>query len=660
MERRLEDLGGHPADLDDLPAEDQVITPRADNCLNEALLNISLDRDLATAAFDRALAPEARKVTKPSPLNGDSRFAPSDRAAAPSAAEAPETPSEDQLRSLVANIPGAVYRRTCVEPWTMNFISDHIEELTGYPASDFMNESVRSLSSIICAEDQEHAHDVVREAMSQGGSFSLEYRVTEASGAFRWLAEHGRLIAGPDGRPAWIEGVIIDRPAQKQAEQTRGAAAQPIHPSGRDVVTCLPNRTLIRDRLEQMLLQPQRGRHLVTAFLMSLNNFGAIDHNLGKKTGDELIQAAAARLVAVLRPRDTVGRFGMDEFAILAEGLSLSGGPDLLAQRLMDALKEPFRVEGLNDVPLSISASIGIATSEPGSQNDLLRDAAIALRHAKTLGTNSHARFRPEMRTATMERLEIEDDLREAPGENQFFLLYQPIFELDTVGVYGVEALLRWRHPVRGFVDPECFLPVLEDTGMIVPVGAWALKQACRRASAWHRLGHRLTMAINISPRQLEAEDFVDQVQATLSATALAPGSLVIDISEKSLMTDSGTMSRKLHELKALGVLVTVNHFGSGGASLADLGQFPIDTLKIDRAFVAAMADSPAAASSVYTLVQLGRALGIETHAEGIEQDWQLAGLRDLQCTFGQGSLFSQPISPEALEAILSLEPLFS
>jgi diguanylate cyclase (GGDEF)-like protein/PAS domain S-box-containing protein len=633
--------------------------PRADNCFNEVLLKVSLGRDLAAAVFNDALGLEARKVTTCSPLNGKDRFAPGGLAPAPQKAGAAEFPSEDQLRSLVANIPGAVYRRECVEPWTMSFISDHIETLTGYPATDFVNGRVRSLGSIICAEDREHAHGVVREAMSQGGSFSLEYRVANADGGFRWLADHGRAIAGPDGQPAWIEGVIIDLSAQKEAEQAR-VAAQPMQPTGRDAVTCLPDQTLIRDRLQQMLLQPQRGSQLVTAFLVSLNNFGAIDHNLGKQTANELIRAVAARLLAVLRPSDSVGRYDVDEFAVLAEGLSLSGGPDLLAQRLMDALSEPFRVEGLDDVPLSIATSVGIATSEPGTQTDLLRDAAIALRKAKSLGANSHVRFRPEMRTAAMERLEMEHDLRDAPGENQFFLLYQPIFELDTVGVHGVEALLRWRHPVRGFVDPECFLPVLEETGMIVPVGAWALKQACRRAAAWHRLGHRLTMAINVSPCQLKAEDFVDQVEATLFATTLAPESLVLDISEKSLMTDTETMSRKLHALKALGVLVTVNHFGSGGASLADLGQFPIDTLKIDRAFVAAMADSPTAASSVYTLVQLGRALGIETHAEGIEQDWQLAGLRDLQCTFGQGSLFSQPISPEALEAILSLEPLFS
>jgi EAL domain-containing protein (putative c-di-GMP-specific phosphodiesterase class I) len=209
-------------------------------------------------------------------------------------------------------------------------------------------------------------------------------------------------------------------------------------------------------------------------------------------------------------------------------------------------------------------------------------------------------------------------------------------------------------------VDPESFVPVLEETEMIVPVGSWVLKQACRRASAWHRVGHHLTMSIKVSMHQLEAAGFVGLVRETLSVTALDPGSLVIDVAEPSLMKDTDTMSRRLRELKELGVLVAVDDFGTGCSSLAHLRQFPIDALKIDRSFVAAMADSSEAISSIHALVQFGRTLGIETLADGIEEDWQLASLQNEQCKFGQGSLFSQPIAPEALEAILALEPLFS
>jgi diguanylate cyclase (GGDEF)-like protein len=500
---------------------------------------------------------------------------------------------------------------------------------------------------------------VVRDALSRGVTFSLQYRLVHASGETRWVTEHGRAVAGSDGRPLWIDGVILDGCAQTEAEQLHEPAeAQRRHQLGYDVLTRLPNQTLVRDRLQQMLLRSQRERQLIAAFLVDLDNFRSINDDLGQQAGDELLKAVGERLVGVMRACDTVGRLGGDEFAILAEGLSLSGGPELLAERLMDALKAPFRVEGFDDVPLSISASIGVATNDRDEPDDLLRDAAIALCQAKAWGRNCHIRFKPEMKTPAMERLELETDLREALQENQFFLLYQPIFELDNVAVCGVEALLRWRHPVRGIVDPESFMPVLEETGLIAPVGSWLLRQACRRAAAWHRLGHHLTMTINVSPRQLEAGDFVDLVQSALSATGLEPRSLIINVAEQSLNKDVETMLGRLRELKALGVLVAVDDLGAGYSAIARLREVPVDALKIDRSFVAAMGSSKEATSSIHTLVQLGRTLGFETLAEGIEQGWQLAGLQDEHCTFGQGSLFSQPIAPEALEAILTLEPV--
>jgi diguanylate cyclase (GGDEF)-like protein/PAS domain S-box-containing protein len=584
---------------------------------------------------------------------------PADEHPAPASAKATARGSEEEFRSLVVNIPAAVYRREGVEPWTMRFVSDHIEMLTGYPASEFTNESVRSFESIICPDDREHVSGVVREALTRGVSFSLEYRIMHANGSSRWVAEHGRGVADSTGRLLSMDGVILDLSVQRENELLRERTdVQWRHRSGHDSLTCLPDRTLIRDRLQQMLLRCQREHFLIAALLVDLDNFRSVNDTLGQKAGDELLKAVAARFTGVLRASDTVGRPGGDEFAILADGLSLAAGPELLAERLLDAVKEPFRVEGFIDTPISITASIGIATNDGDEPDDLLRDAAIALCQAKAQGRNCHVRFRPEMKTAAMERLELEADLREALQENQFFLLYQPIFELDSVAVCGVEALLRWRHPVRGIVDPESFLPVLEETGLIAPVGSWLLKQACRRAAAWHRLGHHLTMTINVSARQLATGDFVDLVKSALSATALEPRSLIINVAEQSLKKDLEAMLARLRELRALGVLVAVDDLGAGYSALARLREVPINVLKIGRSFVAAMADSKDAINSIHTLVQLGRTLGLETLAEGIEQGWQLAGLRDEHCKFGQGSLFSQPIAPEAIEAILTLEPV--
>ena len=576
--------------------------------------------------------------------------------AAAGGAEEAEHESAEKFRSLVLNIPGVVYRRLYSEPRTMLFISDHIEVLTGYPAIEFTETNGRSFDSVISLEDRTRVSELVREELRREGSFSVEYRLADATGYYRWVAEQGRTVAGPDGRPRFVDGVIFDLSAHKEAER---GAAQGRHRLGHDALTCLPDRTLIRDRLEQILLRAQRDHQLVAALIVDLDNFRSINDRFGQDAGDELLKAVASRLAGVLRACDTIGRPSGDEFAILADGLSLSGGPELLAERLLDALREPFRIEGFDNIPVSITASIGIATNERDEPDDLLRDATVALCQAKARGRNCHVRFKPAMKTAAMERLELETDLREALQENQFFLVYQPVFELDSVGVWGVEAYLRWRHPVRGVVDPEYFKPVLEDTEMVVPVGSWVLKQACRQAVAWHRLGHNLMMSVNISASQLETEDFVDQLEQILSAASLEPTQLIIDVQERSFANVSEAAKRRLRELKSLGTLVAADGFGIF-SSPDGLDRLPIGAIKFDESFVAALSDSPDAIGSIHTLLEHCRNLGIETFAEGIEQGWQLAILQKEQCRFGQGSFFSHPIPAEALEAILSLEPMFS
>jgi EAL domain-containing protein (putative c-di-GMP-specific phosphodiesterase class I) len=274
-------------------------------------------------------------------------------------------------------------------------------------------------------------------------------------------------------------------------------------------------------------------------------------------------------------------------------------------------------------------------------------------------GQGAGAQLPCPLQACDEERLELETDLREALQENQFFLVYQPVFELDSVGVWGVEAHLRWRHPVRGVVDPEYFGPVLEDTEMAVAVGSWVLKQACRQAVAWRRLGHNMMMSVNISAQQLEAEDFVDQLGQMLAVASLEPTSLIIDVEEPCLARASGAVKRRLRELRSLGILVAADGFGIY-SSLDHLDRLPIGAIKLHESFVAAMSDSPDAIGSIHALLERCRGLGIETFAEGIEQGWQLATLQKEQCRFGQGSFFSHPIPAEALEAILSLEPQFS
>jgi diguanylate cyclase (GGDEF)-like protein len=474
----------------------------------------------------------------------------------------------------------------------------------------------------------------------------IQFRVEHADGTYRYAEA---VVSNQRDNPSvgGYVGNLRDITERKEAE------SQLLHVALHDPLTGLPNRTLILDRADQMLVRSRREYRPVAALFVDLDNFKDINDSLGHDAGDKVLQAVAHRFVGILRESDTVGRLGGDEFVVLAEGASLGAGPEMVAERLHDALREPFRIEGYHTVALTVTASIGIAGGQRHSASELLRDADIALYRAKALGKNRSALFQPEMQTAVLDRIELDADLRSALAEEQFFLLYQPVFDLDHVNVSGVEALVRWRHPIRGVVPPDHFIPMLEDSGLIVEVGRWVLMEACRQSAEWHRRGHRLSMSVNVSMRQLETHAFVDHIKEALAATALDPTTLVIEITESTLMRDADATIRRLREIKGLGVQVAIDDFGTGYSSLAYLRQFPVDALKIDRSFISAMADSPEAGALIHTLVELGRTLGLETLAEGIEDNDQLHKLQEEHCDRGQGFLFSRPIEPEAIEAFL-------
>jgi diguanylate cyclase (GGDEF)-like protein len=431
------------------------------------------------------------------------------------------------------------------------------------------------------------------------------------------------------------------------------AEAKLEHQALHDPLTGLPNRTLIIDRAEQMLARARRAQHEAAALFVDLDNFKDINDTLGHEAGDRILQAVAERFQGLLRGSDTVGRLGGDEFVVLAEGISLAAGPELLAERIQHVLKQPFRLAGYEGSPLTVAASIGIATGDRNSAQELLRDADIALYRAKASGKNCAALFEPDMKSAVLDRLGLTMDLRAALEADQYFLVYQPVFDLDNVTVCGVEALIRWRHPTRGVVSPTDFVPMLEETGMIVEVGRWVLQEACLQAATWQQRGYRLTMSVNVSARQLENDGFLHDVRSALIVSGVEPASLVIEITETAIIRDAEAARGRLHELKELGVLVAIDDFGTGYSSLAYLRQFPVDALKIDRSFVAAMGESPESAALVHALVDLGRTLGLETLAEGIEDHAQLEALRNEHCLRGQGFLLSRPAEPEELEKLL-------
>ncbi len=550
--------------------------------------------------------------------------------------------SEERFRSLVQNstdttfVMGAEGRIFYASPATASLFGRSPEEVLGIRATDLVHPDDRA------RVESQMAAIIDKVTVTE----PIQFRVEHADGSYRYAeAVVSNLRDNPS--VAGYVGNLRDITERKEAE------SQLRHVALHDPLTGLPNRTLILDRADQMLVRSRREYRPVAAMFVDLDNFKDINDSLGHDAGDKVLQAVAQRFVGILRASDTVGRLGGDEFVVLAEGASLGAGPEMVAERLHDTLREPFRVEGYESVSLTVTASIGIAGGQRNSASELLRDADIALYRAKALGKNRSALFQPEMQTAVLDRIELDADLRSALAEEQFFLLYQPVFDLDHVNVSGVEALLRWRHPTRGVVPPDHFIPMLEDSGLIVDVGRWVLFEACRQAAEWYRRGHRLSMSVNVSMRQLEVHAFVDHIKEALAASSLDPTSLVIEITESTLMRDADATVRRLREIKDLGVHVAIDDFGTGYSSLAYLRQFPVDALKIDRSFIAAMADSPESGALIHTLVELGRTLGLETLAEGIEDNDQLHKLQEEHCDRGQGFLFSRPIEPEAIEAFL-------
>jgi diguanylate cyclase (GGDEF)-like protein len=421
-----------------------------------------------------------------------------------------------------------------------------------------------------------------------------------------------------------------------------------------DPLTGLPNRALILASVEQMLARSRRQQAPVAALFIDLDNFKGINDTLGHVVGDELLRAVTARLQGVVREVDALGRLGGDEFVVVAEGVSLIDGPAPIAQRLLGALESPFELEGQDRHRLTVTASVGIATGVRKSAEELLRDADIAMYQAKWAGKNRYVVFESAMQEAAMRRMELEMDLRDALQDGQFFLVYQPTFDLRTMRPTGMETLIRWKHPTRGVVGPDDFVPLLEDTGMIVEVGRWVLAEACRQGAAWRAKGYAVGVAVNVSAVQLERGDFLSEVQDALAHSGMDASALTLEITETTIMSDSEQTAARLAAIRQLGVRVAIDDFGAGYSSLKYLQRFPVDILKIDRSFVSRLMLEPDGEQLIRTLVQLGKSLSIETLAEGIEHSSALSLLKEENCDSGQGFLFASPLDLAASESFLA------
>ena len=421
------------------------------------------------------------------------------------------------------------------------------------------------------------------------------------------------------------------------------------HQALHDGLTGLANRVLITDRIEQLLARNRRARTEGAALYIDLDEFKNVNDTLGHEAGDQLLVAVAARLRSTLRDADTIGRMGGDEFVVLIDGGDLSVAPYLVAERLLAVMRQPFELDGAR-VPLTVNTSIGIAVGDRATGGELLRDADVALYEAKTRGKNQYQLFHPEMQSTVSHRIELDFDLRSALPDNQFFLVYQPIYNLADLTVIGVEALLRWQHPTNGLMRPDEFVPILEQNGGIREVGRWVLNEACTQMVAWRSRGDTLDLSVNVSGIQLDTPAIVDDIREALANSGLDPAALIIEVTETALMRDAEATAGQLRAIKELGVRIAIDDFGTGYSSLAYLQQFPVDSLKIDRMFTSAIATSPESRALIGTLVQLGKDLGLTTLAEGVETPSQLDQLRASKVNEIQGFLLSKPLDAETLE----------
>jgi len=454
------------------------------------------------------------------------------------------------------------------------------------------------------------------------------------------------------GDSTHFSALIHDITLRKQLE------TQLQHQAFHDSLTGLANRALFRDRVAHALARLARGHGAVAVLFTDLDDFKTVNDSLGHDAGDQLLVAVAERLRAVMRPEDTTARFGGDEFAILLEETT-ADGTRRAADRILEALRSPFEVRGRQVV---MHASIGAAvTSDSQTEpDDLLRQADLAMYNAKTSGKGRLAFFEPQMHAAAVSRMELKADLERAIADHDFELHYQPIVDLRSLRVAGLEALLRWRHAERGLVLPAEFIPIAEETGLIVTLGRWVVDAACRQLAAWDRAGQpvgalreSLSMWVNLSARQLQETDFVDGVAAALRTSGIRPDRLTLEITESALMTDLDQSAATLHRLRGLGVRLAIDDFGTGYSSLSYLERLPVEVLKIDRSFTAAIGHGRDVPVLVRSIVQLGQTLHMEVLAEGIETAEQLARLRAIDCRLGQGFHFSPALPADEILQVL-------
>jgi diguanylate cyclase (GGDEF)-like protein/PAS domain S-box-containing protein len=556
-----------------------------------------------------------------------------------------------QFRSLVHNASDLI---TVVDTsGIIKYQSPSSEQLVGLEPERLIGTALRDL---VLSDDRDSFDEIFANGHARVHAVTTgEFRVRHADGSSR----HVDTIVSNLMADATVGGVVFNT---RDVTDRKMLEAQLEQRAFFDSLTGLPNRAVFRDRLDHALAKSARRGDVLAVLLLDLDRFKFVNDSLGHDAGDELLVAVGGRIQQCSRSSDTAARLGGDEFAILIEDSASEETAVALAGRLLEALTSPFEVRGRE---VFIGASIGIAldVGASGQPDELIRNADTAMYAAKGAGKGRCVVFEPTMHQRTLEFFEVQADLQRALVRGEFVLHYQPIVELETGTLKGVEALVRWLHPTQGLIMPGGFIPVAEETGMIVPLGVWVLGEACRQAGEWRDRfpeTSAMSMSVNLSMRQLLEPDLVPRVAEIISEADLDPRRLTLEITEGSLLQDVGETAAKLGALKDLGAQLALDDFGTGSSSLGHLRQFPIDVLKIDKSFVDGLGDEGSDASAlVKAIIELARTLDLTTVAEGIESSEQLTELQSAGCDLGQGYLFAKPLPREDLEALLGAGVVF-
>ncbi len=522
------------------------------------------------------------------------------------------------------------------------YLTPTAERIFGQTAVDLIG---RKIAELVAFEDRARLRDFfARDLTEPGASANVEARVPRGDDKHRVVEIHGTNM---EKEPA-IGGFLLNL---RDMTDRRGMEEQLKRLALHDPLTLLANRSLFRDRLEHAIAVSKRNGRGVAVLFVDLDNFKKINDSLGHATGDRVLHKSAQRLVKATRNGDTVARFGGDEFAVLLENLTDKDQVVEIAGRIIESLQESLELPG-NDMRVAASIGVAFATPDDGVE-ELMRNADVAMYSSKAQGKGRYTIYEASLNRAASQRQEMEVELARALKEGQFLIHYQPIVELKSSYLLGVEALVRWQHPKRGLIAPSDFIPVAEESGQIVTLGRWVLAQACREVRVWQaRLpeGRQVRVAVNVSAVQLSQSDIHADVKQALELSSIDPGCVVIELTESVLMQNSEEVLAKLTRLKKLGVRIAIDDFGTGLSSLTYLHRFPIDILKIDRSFVENLGRLEDGSGLVRAIIKLGETLGLEVVAEGIELEQQQRGLVELGCVAGQGFYYSKPAMLHELE----------